>query len=56
VDEGASLEGQTIEVCVCVWGYEALIQAKSLDDLGDAKPNFLNQIEEKFEKPIRSLC
>jgi hypothetical protein len=28
---------------------EGLVQAKSLDDLGDANPNFLNQIEEKLD-------
>jgi hypothetical protein len=54
VDEGASLEGRTIEecVCVCVCGCKAFVGAKSLDDLEDVKANFLNQIEEEFENQL----
>ncbi len=54
MDEGASLEGQTIEVCVCVCvcGCKAFVGAKSLDDLEDVKANSLNQIEEEFENQL----
>ncbi len=54
MDEGASLEGRTIEecVCVCVCGCKAFVGAKSLDDLEDVKANFLNQIEEEFENQL----
>jgi hypothetical protein len=35
-----------------VCGCEAFVWAKSLNDLGDVKPNFLNQIEEDFETQL----